>query len=110
MRLWIAGPHLGPVRTTLWSSGNRRGQRSYAGRFIFAVILLGATFGVSPVLGWLVLVLAAVIIVALLVRYLRPAKVKPAKSDAGWKADHVPASAEYKAAHPEGPRDWEPTA
>jgi hypothetical protein len=90
-------------------------HRSYAGRFILAVILLGATFGVSPVLGWLVLVLAAVIVVALLVLYLRPArpvKAKPAtgSKDAGWRADHVPASAEYKAAHPAGPRDWEPAS
>lgn len=90
-------------------------HRSYAGRFILAVILLGATFGVSPVPGWLVLVLAAVVVVALLVLYLRPArpaKAKPAagSKDAGWRADHVPASAEYKAAHPEGPRDWEPVS
>jgi hypothetical protein len=90
-------------------------RRSYAGRFIFALILLGATFGVSPVLGWLVLALAAVVIVVLLARYLmpgRPAKAKPARAakTAEWRADHVPASAEYRRAHPEGPRDWEPTA
>jgi hypothetical protein len=89
--------------------------RSYAGRFILGLILLGATFGVSPVLGWLVLALAAVIIVVLLVRYLmpgRPAKAEPARAakTAGWRADHVPASAEYKAAHPEGPRDWTPAS
>jgi uncharacterized membrane protein len=90
-------------------------RRSYAGRFILAVILLGATFGVSPVLGWLVLALAAVVIVVLLVRYLmpgRPAKVKPARAakTAEWRADHVPASAEYRRAHPEGPRDWTPAS
>jgi len=101
MRLWISGPHVGPVRTTLWSSGHRRksGGNSYAGRFILAVILTGATFGVSPVLGALLVTAEVVTVVMLLVRYLRPAKPKPAapKPAQSAKAD-------------KGPRDWKPTS
>src|SRR5450755_1020512 len=101
-RIWISGPHLGPVHSTLWSSGRRRkgGSNSYAGRFILAVILTGATFGVSPVLGALLVTAEVVTVVVLLVRYLRPAKPKPtarkpaqsaqAAKAAGWRADHAP--------------------
>lgn len=115
MRLWISGPHIGPVRTTLWSSGGRKSGGGGCLGWFLALALLGGVFGVSPVLGWLVFAVAVAIIAGLLVLHLmpdRPAKAKPARParTAAWKADHVPASAEYRKAHPEGPRDWEPTA
>lgn len=113
MGFYIRSPHIGPIGYR--SSGRRSGGGGGCLGLFLALALLGGAFGVSPVLGWLVLVLAVVVIVALLVLYLRPArpvKAKPAtgSKDAGWRADHVPASAEYKAAHPAGPRDWEPVS
>lgn len=106
MRLYVSGPHPG-----------RRYHRTHGGSLLLALILLGAAFGLSPVLGWLLLVLAAVSAVTYIVvqvwaavRHGKPSKPAAGSGDAGWRADHVPASAEYKAAHPAGPRDWEPVS
>lgn len=75
MGVRISGPHLGPVHTTLWSSGGRKsgGGGGCLGVFL-ALALLGGAFGVSPILGWLVIVAAVVIFVAWLVHSPRPAK------------------------------------
>lgn len=92
-------------------------HRTHGGSLLLALILLGAAFGLSPVLGVLLMVLVAVSIVTYIVvqiraavRHGKPSKAAAGSGDAGWRADHVPASAEYKAAHPEGPRDWEPVS
>lgn len=116
------GPSFGPVRTTLWSSGSHRRRPAGAG---WLYLLIAAAGGITWAwiaalwLGILVTVLAAVIVALAVYGLLaahaetdrrRRARRKPARQPepAGWKADHVPASAEYKAAHPDGPRDWEP--
>lgn len=91
MGVHISGPGIGPVHTTLWSSGRKSGGGGCL-RVFLGLALLGGAFGVSPVLGWLVIVAAVAIFVAWLVHDLRPAKpaaTKPAEP----------------AAKPEGPRD-----
>jgi hypothetical protein len=56
----------------------RRGRRSHGDwLLLLAFILTGATFGVSPILGGLLVTAEVTVIVALLVRYLRPAKRQP---------------------------------
>jgi len=40
MRAHISGPHLGPVHTTLWSSGSRKGGSG--GKVLAAIFLLPA--------------------------------------------------------------------
>lgn len=46
MRIWISGPHIGPVRSTLWSSGGRRGGgKVLAALFLpLAVVALAVQF------------------------------------------------------------------
>ena len=98
MGVYIRGPHLGPVRTTLYSSSGRKSGSGGGCLGVFlGLALLGGAFGVSPVLGWLVFAAIPVTAIVLLYRYLRPARpAKPAQ----------PA----KPAKPEGPRDWQPGA
>lgn len=109
MGFYLRRPRIIPGPVGFRSSGRKSGGGCLG--WFLALALLGGAFGVSPVLGWLVFTVAVAIIVALLVLHLtpgRPAKAKPARpaATAAWKADHVPASAEYRRAHPEGPRDW----
>ena len=83
-RLWISGPHVGPVRTTLWSSGGRKNSGGGCLFWFLALALLGAAFGVSPILGWTVIVAAVATVVVRLYLYLRPTRPaagKPAQAD-----------------------------
>jgi hypothetical protein len=68
---------------------------------------------VSPLLGILVVVILAVV-AGLSVygaiaawRETRKRAMPDDGRDTGFHAAHVPASAAYKKAHPQGPRDWE---
>jgi hypothetical protein len=42
VRLYIRGPHLGPVRTTLWSSGRRRSGSARPVAILFLILIAGA--------------------------------------------------------------------
>jgi hypothetical protein len=116
MRVFVAGPHVGPVHTVLWSSGHHRRVKG-AGWLYLLIALCGGVawaFIAAPWIG--VLVSAAVLGAIVLALYGVVAahrqtreRMKARSKGAGWKAEHVPASAEYRAAHPEGPRDWEPS-
>lgn len=114
MRLSIHGPSIGPVHTTLWSSGRRsRRPAPYRGlRWLYFIAVGGIAWAYIDALwlGILVSVLAAAVValgVYGAVSGRRETRRRPAAQDKplGWKADHVPASAEYRKAHPEGPRD-----
>jgi 4-amino-4-deoxy-L-arabinose transferase-like glycosyltransferase len=105
------------VHTVLASSGHRRRHVKGAG-WLYALIFLvgGITWAWIEAPTWvrilLVVIAFAVIVLAALallgtVIQRREARERAKAGDAGWRAQHVPASAEYKAAHPEGPRDWE---
>jgi hypothetical protein len=127
-RIWIGGPHLGPVRTILWSSSpgccaprHRHPvvlvspRRRIWPQVLAVLLLIGAVskaYEASVLLGVLVTVLLAGIAAAAVHGVIVSAGERPSRQVAGgqsasWKADHVPASPEYKAAHPQGPRDWE---
>jgi uncharacterized membrane protein len=73
-------------------------------------------FIVSPALGILVVVVIAVIAglgaygAVAARRETRRRAMPDDGRDTGFQAAHVPASRAYKAAHPEGPRDWEQKA
>lgn len=118
MRIDVSGPHLGPVRTTLWSWASRRGHRRpapYRGWTWLYFIAVGGTawaYTEALWLGILVTVLAAALAALALygiVSAYRKTRTPPAaalEAPAGWKARHVPASAEYQQAH-HRPRDRE---
>lgn len=118
MRAYVRGPSLGPVRTTLWSSGHRRRHVKGAGWLYLAILLCGGitwAWIAAPWIGVLVsvLVLAAVVLALygiVAARRETRERAKGRSKDAGRKAEHVPASAEYREAHPEGPRDWTPAS
>lgn len=51
MRIHVSGPSLGPIHTTLWSSGRRK-RKGTAGLWIFTVLALSIwAYETSPVLG-----------------------------------------------------------
>jgi len=116
----VHGPGIGPVHTTLWSSGRRRTRTPHRGwirAYFIACALTGWAFAIAGPLGWLAIILFFILPVTVIVLRRRSRRQRaPGRSmpddgrDTGWKAEHVPASAEYKKAHPEGPRDWEPAA
>lgn len=115
MRIYVSGPHIGPVRTVVWSSGHRRHVRGAGWLYLLIAACGGITWAYIAALwiGVLVsVILALVIALAVygIVAARREMRQRAAAKDGspGWKAEHVPASAEYRAAHPEGPRDWEP--
>jgi hypothetical protein len=118
VRAYIRGPSFGPVRTTLWSSRSHRRHVKGAGWLYLVIFAAGGITWAWIAAVWLgiLVTIAAALIVALAVYGLlaahaemdrrRRARRKPAHAaagePAGWKAEHVPASAEYRAAHPEG--------
>jgi hypothetical protein len=92
----------------------------YKGRlflYFTACALTGMAFAAAGPLGWAALVLFFILPAAVFatVKFRRrkraPRRATPDDGrDAGFQAAHVPASPAYKAAHPEGPRDWEQKA
>jgi len=130
-RIWVSGPHLGPVHSTLWSWSpgchhpaprcHRHPvvlvspRRRIWPQVLAVLLLIGAVskaYEASVLLGALVTVLLAGIAAAAVYGIVVSAGERPSRQVAGdqpdgWKADHVPASPEYKKAHPQGPRDWE---
>jgi hypothetical protein len=69
----IDGPSLGPIHTTLWSSGRRkRGPVPFKG-WLIAYFTTAALWGISPVAGIVATVVLAVII-AVAVRARRQAR------------------------------------
>lgn len=107
---------MGPVHTVLWSSGHRHVKG--AGWLYLAILLCGGITWAYIAALWIgvlvsVLVLAAIVLAlyGIVAAHRETRKRAKGKSNgAGWKAEHVPASAEYRAAHPDGPRDWEPAS
>jgi small-conductance mechanosensitive channel len=124
VRITLSGPHLGPLHSTLWAWSSRRRARTAprprhraASRrrawpqALCVLLVIGAVSKAYEAALWAgILVTVTVAAVVLLAAYGLAVSVQgeaaPARDDA-WKAQHVPASAEYKAAHSEGPRDWE---
>jgi hypothetical protein len=124
MRIYLSGPHFWPLHSTLWAWSSRRRVRTAPRRRHRAVprrrawpqalcvlLVIGGISKAYEAALWAgILVTVIVVAVAVLAAYGLIASAQgetaPARGDA-WKAQHVPASAEYKAAHPEGPRDWE---
>jgi len=52
MRIHVSGPSLGPVHTTLWSSGRRKRGKGTAGLWVFTILALSIwAYETSPVLG-----------------------------------------------------------
>ena len=52
MRIHVSGPSLGPIRTTLWSSGRRKRTKGTAGLWMFTILALSIwAYETSPVLG-----------------------------------------------------------
>jgi hypothetical protein len=123
-RIIVSGPHLGPVRTTLWSWSPgchhaaprcrhrvvvvRPRRRRVWPQALAVLLLIGGiskAYEANALLGVLVTVLlagiAGIAVYALIVSAGGPPR-KPAASES--------ASAEDKAAHPTGPRDWEQAA
>jgi hypothetical protein len=122
-RIYVAGPHLGPLRTTLWSwspgcchhAAPRRHRvvivqprRRVWPQALAVLLLIGGiskAYEASVLLGVLVTVLLAGIagmaVYALIVSAGGPPR-KPTATEA--------ASAEDKAARPTGPRDWKQAA
>jgi hypothetical protein len=73
MRVHVSGPSLGPVPTTLWSSGRRkRGPVPFKG-WLAAYFTTAALWGISPVAGIVATAVLAVII-AVAVRARRQAR------------------------------------
>jgi hypothetical protein len=115
-RIWVTGPHLGPAHTSLWSwspgchhAAPRvvivRPRRRRVWPQVFAVLLLiGAVskaYEASVWLGILITVLLAGIVAVAVYALVVSAGGPPRKPTA---------TAEDKAAHPAGPRDWEPAS
>lgn len=129
MRITLSGPHFWALHSTLWAWSSRRRARTAprprhraASRrrawpqALCVLLVIGAVSKAYEAALWagiLVTVLVAAVVVlaayglaAAVQGEAAPGRAAPARDDA-WKAQHVPASAEYKAAHPEGPRDRE---
>jgi hypothetical protein len=128
-RVYLTGPHLGPLHSTLWSwspSCHHAAPRCHSvvvvsprrriwPQVLAVLLLIGAVskaYEASVLLGVVVTVLLGGIAAAAVHGVIISAGERPSRQVAGdqsasWKADHVPASPEYKAAHQQGPRDWE---
>lgn len=127
MRIWISGPHLGSAHTSLWSwSSRRRPARVYVVQqrplrparkrrwpwVLLILIAAGSIIRACEAVPWLgiLFTVAVGVILALGARGLiagrrqTPGRAVTADAPppASWKAGHVPASAEYKKAHPGG--------
>jgi hypothetical protein len=51
MRIHVSGPSLGPIHTTLWSSGRRK-RKGTAGLWAFTILAVSIwAYETSPVLG-----------------------------------------------------------
>lgn len=92
----VNGPHLGPVHTTLWSSGHRRHPVPFKG---WLLLYFGSIGGIA----WAFTVALALGIVAsgglALIVFLAVYGALAAR--------RVSRSRAYRKAHPQGPRDWE---
>jgi hypothetical protein len=66
MRIYVRGPHLGPVRTTLWSSGSSSNGGCLALFLAFGLSLGIVALGAFLVSHWQVTLIAAGVVALLL--------------------------------------------